>query len=121
MNFKLRQHFSIESARFLPNLPEGHPCAKMHGHSFKIILDLVGPINPNLGWVMDYNEIQAVANPILKSIDHQILNNVPGLENPTSELIAKWIYDRLKVKLPSLSQVTVAETPSTECLYPAEA
>lgn len=118
MKFKLKQHFQIESARFLPHLPKSHPCSQMHGHSFKIILTLIGELDPKIGWVIDYNEIQDKMNPLLKQIDHCVLNDVEGLENPTSELLAKWIYDRAVLALPMLVKVSVAETPTTECSYP---
>ena len=118
MNYELKQHFQIESARFLPYLPASHPCSRTHGHSFKIILTLVGSLDQKVGWVMDYNEIGAVMKPLLNEIDHRVLNEVPGLENPTSELLAKWIYDRVVQKIPMLKDVSIAETPSTECRYP---
>ena len=118
MKFELKQHFQIESARFLPHLPKSHPCSRMHGHSFKIILTLVGGLDEKIGWVIDYNDIQVAMAPLLAQIDHQVLNEVEGLENPTSELLAVWIYDRAKVRLPLLTRVTVAETPETECSYP---
>lgn len=119
MKFELKQHFQIESARFLPKLEKGHPCSRLHGHSFKIILILIGDLDPAVGWVMDYNEIQSRVKPLLEQIDHRVLNEVPGLENPTSELLAKWFYDRARPLLPTLVRVTVAETPLTECSYPA--
>ncbi|QDK45659.1 6-carboxytetrahydropterin synthase QueD [Bdellovibrio sp. ZAP7] len=119
MKFELKQHFQIESARFLPHLPASHPCSRMHGHSFKIVLTLVGPLDEKIGWVIDYNDIQAAMKPILEQIDHHVLNEVAGLENPTSELLAKWIFDHAKKVLPILTRVSVAETPLTECAYPA--
>ena len=119
MKFELKQHFQIESARFLPHLPAEHPCSRMHGHSFKIILTLVGDLDPKIGWVIDYNEIQAKMSPLLSLIDHRVLNDVEGLSNPTSELLAKWLFDRASVALPQLKRVSVAETPATECSYPA--
>lgn len=118
MKFELKQHFQIESARFLPLLPKDHPCSRMHGHSFKIILTLQGPLDPSAGWVIDYNDIQAAMKPLLQQIDHRVLNEVPGLENPTSELLAKWIYDKALPLLPMLVQVSILETPFTECSYP---
>lgn len=118
MKLELKSHFQIESARFLPHLPKGHPCAHMHGHSFKIVLTLVGDIDPKIGWVIDYNDINAAVKPILNLIDHKVLNQVPGLENPTSELLAIWFYEKAKTVLPQLTKVTIAETPSTECSYP---
>ncbi len=116
--FELKSHFQIESARFLPKLPAGHPCARMHGHSFKIILTLRGPLLPDVGWVQDYHEITEVMKPLLGELDHRVLNEVKGLENPTSELLAVWIYDHAKAKLPLLKSVTIMETPTTECTYP---
>ena len=118
MKFELKQHFQIESARFLPHLPASHPCSRMHGHSFKIVLTLVGDLDPKIGWVIDYNDIQALMKPLLDKIDHHVLNEVEGLENPTSELLAKWVYAHAKKSLPQLVRVSIAETPSTECSYP---
>lgn len=118
MKYELKQHFHIESARFLPHLPKSHPCSNMHGHSFKIILCLQGELDPQLGWVMDYHEISKIVNPLLQQLDHKVLNEVPGLSNPTSELLAKWIYDKIQIQIPLLKSVCVQETPQTECSYP---
>ena len=119
MNFELKQHFQIESARFLPNLPTDHPCSRMHGHSFKIILTLVGPLQPKLGWVRDYHEIETTVRPLLQKLDHRTLNEVAGLENPTSENLSFWLYENLKKSLPELTRVTIQETASTECSFPS--
>lgn len=119
MKYELKQHFQIESARFLPHLPKTHPCSNMHGHSFKIILTLKGGLDPQLGWVMDYHQISEVMKPLLNQLDHKVLNEVPGLQNPTSELVAKWIYEKAQAKLSLLTSVTIMETPQTECTYPA--
>lgn len=118
MIFELRQSFQFESARFLPNLPQSHPCSRMHGHSFKIILIWKGTINPQIGWVRDYHEVkEQTQSTVLNHLDHQILNEIPGLENPTSELLAVYIYNKIKSWLPELTQVIVKETPDTECRY----
>jgi 6-pyruvoyltetrahydropterin/6-carboxytetrahydropterin synthase len=119
MKLELRQHFQIESARFLPNLPTHHPCRRMHGHSFKITLTLVGETDPQIGWVIDYGEIEKLIRPLLNELDHRVLNEVPGLENPTSENLCVWLFERARKSLPILSRVTVAETLSTECSFPA--
>ena len=119
MNFELKQHFQIESARFLPHLPKEHPCSRLHGHSFKIILTLVGPLVPKLDWVMDYHQIAVVMKPLLTQLDHCTLNEVSGLENPTSEALAKWIFEKAKIQIPILTSVTIMETSTTECRYPA--
>lgn len=118
MKYELKQHFQIESARFLPNLPPTHPCSQMHGHSFKIILSLKGDLDPKIGWVMDYHEISKVMNPLLQQLDHKVLNQVAGLENPTSELLAKWLYEKALVSIPLLKSVSIMETTNTECCYP---
>lgn len=119
MKFELRHHFQIESARSLPRLPAGHPCGRVHGHSFKLTVTLVGERDAKIGWVVDFNEITARMKPILEQIDHRLLNEVPGLENPTSENLCVWIYERAKPALPGLAKVTISETPATECSYPA--
>ena len=118
MKMELRQQFQIESARYLTGLPPSHPCAQMHGHSFKITLTLVGDVDPVAGWVMDYHEITQAINPLLKQLDHKVLNNVAGLENPTSEMLCLWLYKKIKEKIPQLNKVTVSETATTECSYP---
>ena len=117
MKIELRQQFQIESARFLPKLPAAHPCSRMHGHSFKIIISLIGDVDPEMGWVMDYHEISNIMKPILSKLDHHILNEIEGLKNPTSELLAKWIYDQAISSLPILKSVSVLETDTTECRY----
>ena len=119
MKFELKSQFQIESARFLPNLPGSHPCSRMHGHSFVLILTFHGAIKPELGWVRDYHEISESLKPLLSQLDHRILNEVPGLENPTSELLALWLFERAQKLLPELIRVTVRETPTTECSFPA--
>lgn len=118
MIYELKQQFNIESARFLPHLPKTHPCAHLHGHSFIIILTLQGPLEPQVGWVMDYHEITKVMQPLINQLDHKVLNDVKGLENPTSELLAKWIYENAKTELALLKCVSIKETPNTECRYP---
>ncbi len=109
--------FSAEAAHRLPNVPAGHPCARLHGHSFRIEIHVAGDLDPTLGWVMDYAEIKRRFLPIFEQIDHSYLNEVPGLENPTSENLARWIWDRLKPVLPALSKVVVCETCTSGCTY----
>lgn len=119
MKFELKTQFRIESARFLPHLPKDHPCAKIHGHSFLILFKLIGVRQEPVGWVRDYHEIDLLAKKHLSVLDHALLNEISGLENPTSENLSVWIYDKMKPHLPELRQVTVCETPTTECSYPA--
>jgi 6-pyruvoyltetrahydropterin/6-carboxytetrahydropterin synthase len=114
------KEFSIEAAHWLPNVPEGHKCRRMHGHSFQIQVHLEGPVDPLLGWVMDFAEIKAAFAPIEERIDHYCLNEVPGLENPTSENLARWIWRELRPALPLLSKVVVRETCTSGCVYSGE-
>ena len=117
MNMELRKTFQFEAAHSLPNLPADHKCYRLHGHSFKIDVVVEGECDPKLGWVMDYADISEAFNPIWKQLDHHHLNEIKGLENPTSEMIAKWVWDRLKPELPQLSAIEVAETCNARCVY----
>jgi 6-pyruvoyltetrahydropterin/6-carboxytetrahydropterin synthase len=114
------KEFTIEAAHRLPNVPAGHKCARLHGHSFRIAVYVDGPLQPGLGWVMDFGDIKAAFAPIEEQLDHNYLNDIPGLENPTSEELAKWLWRRLKPKLPLLSQVLVRETCTSGCIYRGE-
>lgn len=120
MNVELRKSFQFESAHLLPHLPEGHKCRRLHGHSFQAEIVVSGPCDPKLGWLLDYAEISDAFRPLWEQLDHRYLNEVPGLENPTSENVAIWIWDRLKPRLPLLSEVVVAETCTARCVYRGE-
>ncbi|MEY4616321.1 MAG: hypothetical protein RJB66_1281 [Pseudomonadota bacterium] len=116
-NFEMKVQYRIESARKLTKLPPSHPCSHVHGHSFVITLTLFGPWNETLGWMYDYHDLDQIVKPTLKLLDHNYLNEVPGLENPTSEALCVFLFERLKALLPELQKVTIAETPTTECSY----
>jgi 6-pyruvoyltetrahydropterin/6-carboxytetrahydropterin synthase len=111
---------SFESAHRLPNVPAGHKCARVHGHSYKVRLHVRGPVNPQTGWVMDLGEIDAAFAPLRAQLDHHYLNDVAGLENPTSEVLAMWIWQRLRPALPLLSRIQVSETATSSCIYEGE-
>lgn len=117
MKLELRKGFQFEAAHLLPHLPEQHKCRRLHGHSFKAEIVVIGECDPHLGWVMDYAEISEAFKPLWDQLDHRYLNELPGLENPTSENIAIWIWRRLKPKLAQLSEVIVAETCTARCVY----
>ena len=102
--------FTLESAHRLPNVPAGHKCARVHGHSFRVELHVSGPVDPHLGWVMDFAEIKQAFEPLFQRLDHRYLNDVPGLDNPTSENLARYIWRELKPDLPLLARVVVHET-----------
>ncbi len=114
---ELRKSFQFEAAHRLPHVPAGHKCARLHGHSFVAEIVVRGPLDPQLGWVMDYADIKAAFRPIYERLDHHYLNELPGLENPTSENLAVWIWRELKPVLPQLSEVVVAETCTARCVY----
>lgn len=101
--------FVVEAAHFLPNVPEGHKCRRLHGHNYRIELHVTGPVDPVRGWVMDFGELEEAARPLLKQLDHHLLNEVPGLENPTSEVLAGWLLERLSPTVPRLDAVVVHE------------
>jgi 6-pyruvoyltetrahydropterin/6-carboxytetrahydropterin synthase len=117
MIMELRKTFQFEAAHFLPRLPESHKCRRLHGHSFKVEVAVQGLCHQTLGWVMDYADIAESVRPIWEKLDHSYLNEIPGLENPTSENIALWFWDRLKPRLPLLTEIVVAETCTARCLY----
>ena len=114
---ELRKTFHIEAAHRLPHVPVGHKCARLHGHSFTIEVVLEGPVGALTGWVMDYAEIKEAFKPIYDRLDHNYLNEVPGLENPTSENLALWVWRFLKPSLPLLTEIVVAETCTSRCTY----
>jgi 6-pyruvoyltetrahydropterin/6-carboxytetrahydropterin synthase len=109
--------FRLEAAHRLPNVPPGHKCARLHGHSFAVELQVSGPLGDDSGWVMDFAELKQAFQPLYDRLDHHYLNDIEGLENPTSERLAVWIWDRLKPALPLLSAVTVHETCTSGCRY----
>ena len=109
--------FQIEAAHWLPNVPSDHKCRRMHGHSFRIEVHISGTPDPTLGWVMDFSDIKTAFQPLFEQLDHRCLNDVPGLENPTSERLAVWVWNALKPKLPLLAEVRVQETCTAGCAY----
>lgn len=112
--------FTIEAAHRLPNLPEQHKCRRLHGHSFGIEIHVSGPLTPKEGWIMDFADLTRAFQPLYDQLDHHYLNDIPGLENPTSEILAHWIWERLKPVLPLLSKVVVRETCTAGCIYTGE-
>ncbi len=117
MLVRLVQAFRFEAAHRLPRVPAGHKCARLHGHSFKIEVAVRGPVDEATGWLMDYADLEAAWAPLSAQLDHNYLNEVHGLENPTSEVIARWVWERLVAKLPELERVTVFETCDARCEY----
>ena len=121
MHVRLAKTFTFEAAHFLPSFPEGHKCRRMHGHSFRVDVIVAGEIPHGQHYLIDYGEIKAAIDPIHDQIDHRCLNEIKGLENPTSEMIAKWLWEKLRPNLPLLSEIIVYETCTSRCEYRGQA
>ena len=111
------KEFTFEAAHRLPNVAPDHKCHRLHGHSFQVSVHLMGPIGEDSGWVRDFRDISCAMAPLLQVLDHHYLNEIEGLENPTSEVLARWIWERLNTALPELSEVVVRETCNSGCVY----
>ncbi len=114
------KEFTFEAAHKLPHVPPGHKCGRLHGHSFHLAVHVSGPINPETGWVLDFADIKAAVKPVLDLLDHHFLNDIDGLDNPTSENLALWVWRQLKPSLKPLSKVVVKETCNCGCVYQGE-
>ena len=112
--------FRFEAAHRLPNVPPGHKCSRLHGHSYVVELRVRGPVGADTGWIMDLGELEDAWEPLHRVLDHHYLNDIEGLDNPTSELLARWIWRRLRPGLPLLSEVGVQETCTCGCVYRGE-
>ncbi len=117
---RLYKDFSFEAAHRLPNVPADHKCARLHGHSFQVRVSVDGPVGEQSGWVMDFAEMKAAFRPVYEQLDHRYLNEIAGLENPTSENLARWIWRQLGPILAGLIEVEVRETCTTGCIYRGE-
>ena len=117
MRVRLSKSFHFEAAHDLPTFPEGHKCRRLHGHSFRFDVVVEGEVAPEKGYLMDYGEIKRVTDPVVRQLDHYYLNQIPGLSNPTSEIIAQWIWNALKPALPQLAAIIVHETCTSTCEY----
>ena len=120
MTMEIFKEFTFEAAHRLPNVPAGHKCARLHGHSFRVAVHIVGPVGDETGWVRDFGDLSGAMRPVLDRLDHYYLNDIEGLDNPTSEVLARWIWRQLQPKLPSLVKVIVNETCNSGCIYQGE-
>jgi 6-pyruvoyltetrahydropterin/6-carboxytetrahydropterin synthase len=111
------REFQLEAAHRLPNVPPGHKCARLHGHSFRVRVYVRGPLDPERGWVQDFDALREAFEPLRQRLDHQYLNEIEGLSNPTSEHLARWIWERLAPRLPGLCRVEVMETCTSGARY----
>ncbi|MCF6301359.1 MAG: 6-carboxytetrahydropterin synthase QueD, partial [Proteobacteria bacterium] len=104
---EIYKEFYLESAHWLPNVPEGHKCGRLHGHSFKVIITVAGQPDQSTGWIIDFADIKEAFASLYQQLDHACLNHIEGLENPTSENLSIWIWRKLQPELPQLSKIEV--------------
>ena len=116
----LYKEFSFDSAHFLPHLPEGHPCKELHGHTYKLIVYIEEKELQPEGWIMDFKDVKQSVLPFIHQLDHKLLNNIEGLDNPTSELVAIWLWRKIKPQLPGLKRIELKETPGSGVIYEGE-
>jgi 6-pyruvoyltetrahydropterin/6-carboxytetrahydropterin synthase len=117
MRCRITKTFSFDAAHWLPEVPPEHRCRRLHGHTYAVELGLEADLDLRLGWVQDYGEVSRAFRPLLERLDHHCLNEIEGLENPTAEMLAVWIFQNLRASLPLLTDVTVRETPTTSATY----
>lgn len=115
--FELRRRYRFEAAHHLPKAPDGHRCRRLHGHGYEIEVTVAGEAGHSSGWVIDFADLDKVVEPVRAELDHQLLNDITGLENPTSEMLARWLWDRINSALPGLAAIRVSETPDSDCTY----
>lgn len=120
MTTEIFREFTLEVARYLPMLKASHPCARMHGHTLHVRVHIAGEIQAEAGWIMDFNELDRSIADIKSVLDHRVLNEIAGLENPTTELLARWIWGQLKSALPGLCRIQIQENPTSGCNYTGE-
>lgn len=111
------KQFSFDSAHFLPNVPEGHKCANMHGHTYGLTVFIEGEPDNKTGWIIDYGDLKKHIKPVIERLDHHLLNDIPGLENPTSEVLSAWLWQQIKPIVPGLKRLELKETPSSGVIY----
>lgn len=117
MEVTISREFRFDAAQALTIFPEGHKCRRLHGHTFKLVVQVKGEINPATGLLYDHAEIKTVVKPLLEIVDHSYLNEIPGLENPTIEMMCVWFWEKLKEQLPGLHEIALWETPGAWCRY----
>ena len=117
MNVELVKEYRFEAAHRLPEVPAGHKCARLHGHSFKFEVHIAGPVDERTGWFIDYGDVDGVVMPLVSRLDHYYLNEIDGLGNPTSEVLARWLWNQMRPRLPQLVAITLYETCDARCIY----
>jgi len=116
----LYKQFSFDSAHLLPNVPEGHKCRELHGHTYHLTIYLEGNVQEDRGWLMDFTDVKKAVKPVIDLVDHKYLNDIPGLENPTTEMFSVWLWGKIKPLLPQLKRIELKETPTSGVIYEGE-
>lgn len=114
------KQFTFDAAHFLPNVPEGHRCRQVHGHTYHLTIFVSGPVQAQEGWVIDFKELKAVVKPLVDKLDHSMLNEIPALKNPTAENVARWFWQSIQPELPGLRRIELKETPTSGVIYEGE-
>lgn len=120
MKVRLSKEFRFEASHRLSHLPPDHPCYRLHGHSYKIEVEVYGPVNEQTGFLIDYADLKAVVDPVINELDHRHLNDIDGLPLPSSEHIARWLWEKIRPNLSIISRISVFETATTRCDYTGE-
>lgn len=109
--------FTFDAAHLLPNVPEGHKCKQLHGHTYQLTVYVSGNLQRPEQWVMDYGDLKAIVKPVIDQLDHRFLNDIVGLDNPTAEVLVSWLWDKIKPSLPQLQTLELKETPTSGVIY----
>ena len=117
MKVKLQKYFTFEASHRLDHLPETHTCLNLHGHSYRVLVEVSGEVNEETGFLIDYADIKKTVKTIIMRLDHIHLNDIEDLEISSTEFIARWLWDKIKPELPILTKITIFETDSTSCEY----
>ena len=117
MKITLTRDFDFQAAHTLPGFPKDHKCTRVHGHTYQVSVSTTGKVDTKTGISCDHSKIAEITRPIIAELDHQYLNDIPGLENPSIELLAKWLWDKIQPKLNEISEITIRETPRASCTY----
>jgi 6-pyruvoyltetrahydropterin/6-carboxytetrahydropterin synthase len=111
------KQLTFDAAHFLPHVPETHKCKNIHGHTYHLTFYVDGELDKNLGWIIDYSDLKEIIQPVIDKVDHHFLNEIPGLENPTCEIISIWLWNQIKPILPQLKRIELKETPTSGAIY----
>jgi 6-pyruvoyltetrahydropterin/6-carboxytetrahydropterin synthase len=111
---------TFDSAHFLPHVPIRNKCKNVHGHTYTLTIFIEGAPPAHEGWVIDYGDLKKIITLVIDQVDHHLLNDLPGLENPTSEILAIWLWNKIRLLLPALKRIELSETATSGVIYEGE-